>query len=304
MGRPAAEFVNHTIQEVIPNLEPDWVARLCRVAITGEPERFDRFGFGLKRDYEVSVYSPQRGQFVMLLHDITEQKEAEDKLRQSMVELHAVSTRLNEIREQERARMARDIHDHLGQSLTALKMDVAEVRRRLKAADADAVEERLTEMSVLIDESVNDIRRVAAELRPPILDGLGVVAAIRAYLQDFSRRVNVPCVLTTDLFEVTLADDRAIALFRILQEALTNVVRHAAAGRIDVALRADSAMVHLTVHDDGRGIPAEETRDPRALGLVGMRDRARLFGGDVAVSGRPGKGTTVTAFVPLAETTV
>jgi signal transduction histidine kinase len=211
---------------------------------------------------------------------------------------------LNGIREQERARMARDIHDHLGQSLTALKMDVAEVRRRLKAADADAVEERLTEMSVLIDESVNDIRRVAAELRPPILDGLGVVAAIRAYLQDFSRRVNVPCVLTTDLFEVTLADDRAIALFRILQEALTNVGRHAAAGRIDVALRADSAMVHLTVHDDGRGIPAEETRDPRALGLVGMRDRARLFGGDVAVSGRPGQGTTVTAFVPLAETTV
>src|SRR6185295_3049088 len=114
-------------------------------------------------------------------------------------------------------------------------------------------------------------------------EGLGVVAAIRAHLQDFGRRAKVPCVLTTDLVDVDLADDRAVALFRILQEALTNVVRHAAAGRIDVALTADSRGVRLVVHDDGRGIPAAEARNPRALGLVGMRDRATLFGGDVAV---------------------
>jgi signal transduction histidine kinase len=227
--------------------------------------------------------------------------ESEQHLRQSMVEIQAVSSRLNGIREQERARMARDIHDGLGQSLTALKLDVAEVRRRISAADAPGIDTRLTEMSELIDTSVDEVRRVAAELRPPMLEGLGVVAAIRAHLQDFGRRAKVPCVLSTDLVNVDLADDRAVALFRILQEALTNVVRHAAAGRIDVALSADSGGVRLVVHDDGRGIPVAETRNPRALGLVGMRDRASLFGGSVAVSGRPGEGTTVTAFLPLAE---
>ena len=146
-----------------------------------------------------------------------------------MAELHAVSTRLNEAREQERVKMARDIHDHLGQALTALKMDVAEVRRRLTSRDTALVEERLAEMSALIDSSVDDVRRVAAELRPVVLDDLGFVSAIRAYLIDVERRGKIRCMLNTTLSGLTIADDRATALFRILQEALTNVVRHAEA---------------------------------------------------------------------------
>jgi signal transduction histidine kinase len=231
-------------------------------------------------------------------------RESEHSLRQSMIEIQVVSTRLNGIREQERARMARDIHDGIGQSLTALKSDVAEVMRRVKTADVRGSEERLTEMSALIDASVNDVRRIATELRPPILDDSGIVAAIRAYLHDFSYRANVPCILTTDLVDFRLPDDRATALFRILQEALTNVVRHAEAGRIDVALSADATAVRLIVHDDGRGIRVEEAQSPRALGLVGMHDRARLCGGDVAVSGRPGEGTTISTFLPLGEMTL
>ena len=182
-------------------------------------------------------------------------RESDARLRDSLAQLHDVSTRLNVIREQERARMARDIHDHLGQALTALKMDVAEVRRRLKAADTAAADERLREMSALIDASVDDVRRVASELRPVMLDDLGLVAAIRAYLNEVERRANVPCVLTTELSELQMADERATALFRILQEALTNAVRHAAAQRIDVSLVADSEVVQLVVRDDGCGIP-------------------------------------------------
>ena len=228
-----------------------------------------------------------------------ELRESEAQLRDSLGQLHDVSARLNLIREQERARMAREIHDHLGQALTALKMDVAEVGRRLKVADTAAAAERLREMSALIDASVDDVRRVAIELRPVHLDDLGLVAAIRAYLNDVERRAKVQCVFTTQLSELQMADERATALFRILQEALTNAVRHAAAQRIEVSLAADSEVVQLVVRDDGRGISPLAQRNSRALGLVGMRDRALLFGGDVAVTGGPGQGTTVTAHLPI-----
>jgi PAS domain S-box-containing protein len=225
---------------------------------------------------------------------------SEARLRESIADLRAVSARLNEAREQERVKMARDIHDHLGQAMTALKMDVAEVRRRLDAGDTTSIRERLGEMSALIDASVNDVRRVAAELRPVVLDDLGFVAAIRAYFIDVERRAQIRCVLNTPLTDLAIAEDRATALFRILQEALTNVARHAEAKRVDVSLTLEAGRVRLAIHDDGRGIPAEATRNPRALGLVGMRDRALLFGGDVVVTGGPGEGTTVTVDLPLS----
>lgn len=226
---------------------------------------------------------------------------SEARLRESLGELHDVSTRLNDAREEERARMARDIHDHLGQALTALKLDIAEVKRRLTAGDEPAVVERLDEMAGLIDSAVNDVRRVAAELRPVVLDDLGFVLAIKAYLLDVERRSGLHCMLTTGLSDLPIATDRATALFRILQEALTNVIRHAGARHVHVTLAADAATARLIVRDDGCGIPAAAQRNPRAIGLLGMRDRARLFGGSVTVAGGPGEGTTVIATLPLVE---
>jgi PAS domain S-box-containing protein len=228
-------------------------------------------------------------------------QDSEARLRKSMADLQAISTRLNEAREQERVKMSRDIHDNLGQALTALKMDVAEIRRRLDAGDGASIRERLTEMSALIDTSVDDVRRVAAELRPVVLDDLGFVGAIRAYLIDVERRAAIRCLLSTPSGDVPIDGDRATALFRILQEALTNVVRHAGASRVDVSLTVGAGRVRLVVHDDGRGVPAAAVTNPRSLGLLGMRDRAVLIGGDVSVTGRPGLGTTVTVELPLEE---
>jgi PAS domain S-box-containing protein len=227
-------------------------------------------------------------------------RDSEARLRKSMTDLQAMSSRLNEAREQERVMMARGIHDNLGQALTALKMDVAEVRRRLDASDTAAIRERLTEMSALIDTSVDDVRRVAAELRPVVLDDLGFVGAIRAYLIDVERRAAIRCVLSTPCGDVAIAGDRATALFRILQEALTNVVRHAEATRVHVLLTVDAGRVRLVVEDNGRGVPPAAVTNPRSLGLLGMRDRAVLVGGDVSVTGGPGAGTTVTVELPLA----
>jgi PAS domain S-box-containing protein len=247
-------------------------------------------GFGL----EVHERELERRRIDQALRD------SEARLRRSMADLQAISTRLNEAREQERVKMARDIHDNLGQALTALKLDVAEVRRRLDAGESASIRERLTEMSALIDTTVDEVRRVAGELRPVVLDDLGFVGAIRAYLIDVERRAALRCMLRTPCDDVPIAGDRATALFRILQEALTNVVRHAAATRVDVSLAVDAGRVRLVVHDDGRGVPAAAVTNPRSLGLLGMRDRAVLIGGDVSISGGPGAGTTVTVELPLA----
>jgi signal transduction histidine kinase len=230
---------------------------------------------------------------------VTALRDSEARLRGSMAVLQAISTRLNDAREQERVKMARDIHDNFGQALTALKMDVAEICRRLDAGEHAVIRERLTEMSALIDTSVDDVRRVAAELRPVVLDDLGFVGAIRAYLIDVERRAGIRCVLCAPSGDVPIAGERATALFRILQEALTNVVRHAEATRVDVSLTVDAGRVRLVVHDNGRGVPAAALTDPRSLGLLGMRDRAVLIGGDVSVSGAPGAGTTVTVELPI-----
>jgi signal transduction histidine kinase len=246
-------------------------------------------GFGL----EVHERETERRRIDQALRD------SEARLRRSTADLQAISTRLNEAREQERVKMARDIHDNLGQALTALKMDVAEVRRRLDIGDSASIRERLTEMSALIDTSVDDVRRVAAELRPVVLDDLGFVGAIRAYLIDVERRAAIRCVLCAPSGDVPIGE-RATALFRILQEALTNVVRHAKATRVEVSLSMEAGRVRLVVDDNGRGVPAAAVTNPRSLGLLGMRDRAVLIGGEVSVAGRPGAGTTVTVELPLA----
>lgn len=234
---------------------------------------------------------------------VTARYQAEARLSESLAELKAVSTRLSYAREQERAKIARDIHDHLGQAMTALKMDVAEIHRRLRAGDMSAASARLADMSALIDQSVDDVRRVATALLPVVLDDLGFVAAVRAYCVDVGRRARIRCVLRTSLTDLEIARERAIALFRILQEALTNVVRHAEATGVVVDMRLEDGRVRLSVEDNGRGMPDTPARHPAPLGIVGMRDRARLLGGDVSVHSRMGQGTTVMADLPLAAGT-
>lgn len=226
--------------------------------------------------------------------------EREAELRHSMSELRSLSTRLNQVREEERARIARDVHDHLGQTLTVLKMDVAEVRRRARAGAIARVEERLSEMSLLIDGAVEDVRRVASELRPLLLDEFNLADAMRYYLDEVAHRSGLRYELTAPA-AIDMPAERAGALFRILQEAITNVTRHAGASRVAVSIELADDEVRLEIADDGRGLPPLPERRPGALGLVGMRDRARLFGGDVVINSEAGRGTIVTARIPLQD---
>lgn len=230
-----------------------------------------------------------------------ERQRMEHALRDSMRELKLLSTRLDDIREQERARVGRDVHDHLGQALTALKLDIAEIRRRLVAPDLPAIATRLAEMTALIDSAIDDVRRVAAALMPLTLEESTLTEAMQAHLAEVARRSGLICKLHADVPALDVPTDRATALFRIMQEAVTNVVRHAQASRIDVDLGIKGDAVRLVVRDDGQGLAPSTARRPKPLGLESMRSRARLFGGSVEVQSSPGAGTTVTALLPSRE---
>jgi signal transduction histidine kinase len=221
-------------------------------------------------------------------------------LKETIVELRALSSRMNGIREQERTRIARDVHDHLGQALTAMRMDIGEASRRLARGDHDGAGGRLAEMDSLAARAIDDVRRVARELRPVLLDELGFEDALRAYVSDYHRRSSLQCEVTIDGDPGMIDPDRSMALFRILQEALTNVSRHAEATRVTVNVVVDDGRARLTVTDDGCGIRPASAR-PGALGMTSMQDRAQLFGGRVAVTSTVGAGTTLEADIPLEE---
>jgi two-component system sensor histidine kinase UhpB len=235
-------------------------------------------------------------------HDVTEQSLADQALRASREQLRALAGRLQSVREEEKARMARDLHDELGQLLTGLKMDLRWLERRLSdlppAGDVNLLVDRAVAASELADQTVASVQRIAAELRPGALDRLGLVPALRQELRHFQARTGLACEARLDEAAPEPPPEVATALYRICQEALTNVTRHAAAGRVIVSLSAEPPGLVLRVEDDGRGFDAA-AQGPGALGLLGMTERATLLGGDVQFARRPGGGTVVTARVPL-----
>jgi signal transduction histidine kinase len=225
-----------------------------------------------------------------------ERKELEDQLRD-------LTTRAETVREEERTGIAREIHDELGQALTALKMDLAWVARRLAAGtlEKDMGAEKLRAMSNMTDDVIQEVRRISAELRPGVLDDLGFVAAAEWQARRFEERTEIACVLRTNASDVALDRDVATAAFRILQEALTNVARHASASEVVVRVEADARQLVLEIVDDGRGISEEEARSRRSLGVLGMRERARRFGGSLEIGRASPRGTRVALTLPRGD---
>ncbi len=230
--------------------------------------------------------------------DITERKMAEEKLQNSQRKLRALSARLQSVREEERAKIAREIHDDLGQALTVLKLDSAWVEKNL-LPNQTALRDKLQAMEKRIDQTVRSVRRLSTELRPRILDDFGLVAALEWQTQEFEKKTGIRCRFRSSLQKLDLDPDRSVAVFRIFQETLTNVVRHSEATRVEAALSEEKKRLRLTIRDNGRGISEEEISRSKSLGLVGMRERAILFGGELTIQGNPGKGTTVTLKIPV-----
>jgi PAS domain S-box-containing protein len=253
----------------------------------------------------------ERG-LLAVIRDISDRKRIEreraaeeGRLQEAREQLRALATRLQSIREEEKARIARDLHDELGQHLTALKMDLRSLESAVRAmqptSEANALLDRVVAASTLADHTVRTVQRLALELRPGALDRLGLAAALRHEVRRFGRHTGLACraCIPDPLPEVR--PEVATALYRICQEAMTNVSRHAQASHVTVRLDAVSERIVLQIEDDGRGFDPSSVVSPPALGLIGMVERAKALAGDVWFGRGAERGTIVTASIPLAR---
>ena len=235
--------------------------------------------------------------------DITERKAAEEKLTVNSAQLRALSARLQSAREEEGTRIAREIHDELGSVLTSLKWDLESADKILAGpidpSQSAALREKLQALMKLSDLAISAIRRIASELRPSVLDDLGLGAAIEWQAQQFERRTGIVCVCDCSLETLEMTEEQSTAVFRILQEALTNVLRHAQATRVDIRIKKQSGNFVLSITDNGKGI-SEADKSEQQLGILGMRERAHLIGGEIDIKGTEKKGTVVIVRVPIS----
>ena len=268
------------VQTVLTGLRADGGEFPIEASISQHLERGDRY-------------------FTVILRDVTERVAADAELRASRDELRELGAAAHMAREQETSRIARELHDELGQALTALKIDTTWLREHMGGAPAD-VQEKLRSMQSMLDGTVASARRISSELRPLMLDDLGLTAAAEWLAQNFTNRTGIPCELVIGTGDLDLPDPYATAVFRVLQESLTNVTKHAEATQVEATLERDGDGVVLTVQDNGRGFATGDPRNPGSFGLVGLRERALLVGGEVRVDSAPGQGTRVELRVPLA----
>jgi PAS domain S-box-containing protein len=333
--RGASKFSDHCYR--LYGLEPrtavtysDWVEWLHPDDRLSEDDLYRRAGLGgdeLNREFRciwpdgsvhwlynrAKIYRDETGRAVRALGaniDISGFKEAEERRNQaerelisSREQLRQLAAHLEGAREQERIRIAREIHDELGQILTVLKMDLEAVDARYRTSTPRPLKDitrRVAAMLQNLDVMIGTVRRIASELRPGILDHLGIAAAIEWQLRETESRTGIRCRVAGLPEQLPLDGRRSTSVFRIFQEILTNVVRHAGAASIKVDMQADDASMILRVTDDGRGFDLSRLADPESLGLLGMRERALMLGGNVEIVSEPGKGTTVTLRIPFS----
>ena len=232
---------------------------------------------------------------------LDEGKRAEEKITKSRERLRNLSGRLQSLLEEEKTRISREIHDELGQSLTALKLDLSLIRRSL---DSDGLAEQSAKVHEIergVIRILRMVRKISTELRPGILDELGVTAAIEWMAKDFQNRTGIGCKVTIQAMDKISDTVRATAIFRIVQEALTNVMRHAAASQVNVSLVKKDDTLIVEVRDNGIGIMEGRIYDSKSLGLIGLRERVLLLGGEAVIRGKPGEGTLVRVTLPIGK---
>jgi signal transduction histidine kinase len=247
---------------------------------------------------KVSVFLDLHRYNTALVREIAERKVIEENLRKAEERLRAFAARVESVREDERSHIAREVHDELGQALTGLKMDLSSLEKRLPRELREEAAGKITSISSVVDTTIQSVRRISSALRPQVLDDVGLIEALKWQARDFQVRTGIRCIVDLPAEEPVLERAQATAAFRVLQEALANVARHAGATRVDIGLRVDGDHFILKIADNGRGAAEGALRSPKSLGLLGMRERAYLLGGKVDIEGKVGKGTTVTLSIP------
>jgi len=235
---------------------------------------------------------------IKLSIDITERRQEEEALADSREQLRRLSSALNHLQEAERRRIAREVHDELGQRLTSLRLDLDLLRNEWRNGKREEANARIAAMFELVDETLGTVRRVATALRPAVLDDFGFRAAVEQELSTFRKRTGITTTFSFFPDDLAVDTERATALYRIVQEALTNIARHAGATFVDVHIEASNDDIVAEIVDDGRGITDEEINSKTTLGLLGMRERANALGGAVIIEGSQGRGTHVLVRIP------
>jgi PAS domain S-box-containing protein len=233
-----------------------------------------------------------------IARDITERKQAEEKLRRTSKLLRELATHLQSVREEERTMIAQEIHDELGQVLTALKIQVSLLANKLNN-DQEPLKKKINSLLDMIDASVESVQKISSKLRPGILDELGLIAAIEWQTEEFEKLTNIKCSLVLPKEEVILEKDKSTAIFRIFQEALTNIARHSQSNKAQISLLNHQSNIYLEIQDNGKGISQDQIKDFKSLGIHGMKERAMVFGGQVNIEGIAGKGTIVKVEIPI-----
>ena len=251
--------------------------------------------------HDISYRGQQRR--LVLANNITERHAAEEKLKDSYEAIRTLTGYLQNVREEERLNISREIHDELGQLLTVLKMDISWLNKKI-GQDNSLAKDKLSEILSLVDTTVRSIRRIASELRPTLLDDLGLYAAMEWHLEEFERRSGIKRELVIPETELALPDSLKIGIFRIFQESLTNVARHSGAKNVNVSLLQKDNQLILTIRDNGVGFEEQPMTTKKTLGLLGMKERSMMMGGMYNITSSRGAGTTVTVIIPLSKKAV
>jgi PAS domain S-box-containing protein len=303
LGAPLASFIPDRFRSV-------HAAHIRRFAETPTVSRrmgVERIVTGLRRNGEEFPLDASISQledsgekfYTVILRDVSERVRIEAALRRSQEELRELGAAAHATREQEKSRIARELHDELAQSLTALQMDVAWIKQKIPD-DQVATVARLAKMETLLEQTVAATRRMAADLRPLMLDDLGLVPAVEWLAETFAQRNGISCELAVNEPHLELPGEHATAVFRIVQESLNNVAKHAGASRVEITIEHTGSELTVSIRDDGSGFSPQDPRKAASYGLLGLRERASLLGGEASVTSAPGQGTWIEVRLPVS----
>jgi PAS domain S-box-containing protein len=302
IGRPITDF--YTDESKITYAREFPTMKNNRVHHNIEREFVRKDGTTFSANLNIFIEIDEKGELLRtktIARDLTERKRVEE-LRKSQEQLRNLSAYLESAREEERKNIAREIHDELGMALSTLKLDLSWLRNYVEheyhSLDTNLLAEKTQTMTDDVKTTIKTVQRISSQLRPGVLDNLGIAAAIQWQAGEFQNRTGIDCKTCIDE-HILLDQSSSIALFRIFQETLTNIMRYAEATKVEIGMRKKDGSLEFEVKDNGRGITEEQIKDPTAFGLIGMKERARYLGGNVRINGLPDKGTTVQVTIPL-----
>jgi PAS domain S-box-containing protein len=288
------------VTEILPGIKDDpanWIGIYGEVALENQQVRFEQYSDQLKKWYSVLAFSPKENHFATIFTDITERKNAEVELKDSRELMRNLTAHVQNSREDERTAIAREIHDELGQALTAMVIDISRLEKKFLPAQNDLCEITAS-MKKLINNTSDAVDRISSDLRPGLLDDLGLVDAIEWQVREFEKRMDIICETSMSFSLTNLDRDINTALYRITQEALTNIARHSQATKVKICFTDEGEQIILKINDNGIGVTRKQIADSMSFGLHGMKERTQYFGGTFDICGTKGSGTEVTVTFP------